>query len=100
MPASAMAAPCRRTWSRSSFPPTYVGWSQALPPTWSGTAFRCIRTTFSAMRCHRIRLGNERIYHWDFERGEGSFALDMPGAITIDDTAFVLALTVAGAGLA
>ncbi|MGI4801903.1 MAG: hypothetical protein ACRYF2_09195 [Janthinobacterium lividum] len=52
------------------------------------------------MRCHRIRLGNERIYHWDFERGEGSFALDMPGAITIDDTAFVLALTVAGAGLA
>lgn len=51
-------------------------------------------------RCHRIRLGNDRIYHWDFERGEESFALDVPGAITIDDTAFVLALTVAGAGLA
>jgi len=51
-------------------------------------------------RCHRIRLGNERIYHWDFERGQENIALDVPGTITIDDTSFVLALTVAGAGLA
>ena len=51
-------------------------------------------------RCHRIRLGNDRIYHWDFERGEEVFALDVPGAITIDDTSFVVSLTTAGAGLA
>lgn len=51
-------------------------------------------------RCHRIRLGNERIYHWDFERGEENIALDVPGTITIDDTSFVLALTIAAAGLA
>lgn len=43
---------------------------------------------------------NERIYHWDFERDEETFALDVPGAITIDDTSFVLSLTIAGAGLA
>lgn len=51
-------------------------------------------------RCHRIRLGNDRIYHWDFERGEETFALDVPGAITIDDTPFAVALAAAGAGLA
>lgn len=50
-------------------------------------------------RCHRIRLGNDRIYHWDFERGAETLALDVPGAITIDDTPFALSLTIAGAGL-
>jgi DNA-binding transcriptional LysR family regulator len=51
-------------------------------------------------RCHRIRLGNDRIYHWEFERGAETFALDVPGAITIDDTPLAVSLTIAGAGLA
>ena len=51
-------------------------------------------------RCHRIRLGNDHIYKWDFERGGETIALDVPGAITIDDTPFVIALATAGAGLA
>jgi DNA-binding transcriptional LysR family regulator len=51
-------------------------------------------------RCHRIRLGNDRIYHWDFERGEETLTLDVPGAITIDDTPFAVSLATAGAGLA
>jgi DNA-binding transcriptional LysR family regulator len=51
-------------------------------------------------RCHRIRLGNDRIYQWEFERGEEMIALDVPGAITIDDTPFVISLAIAGAGLA
>ncbi len=51
-------------------------------------------------RCHRIRLGDDRIYHWDFERDEEALAIDAPGAITIDDTGFLLSLTIAGAGLA
>ena len=51
-------------------------------------------------RCHRIRLGDDRIYRWDFERGGEALALDVPGAITIDDTPFVISLATAGAGLA
>ena len=51
-------------------------------------------------RCQRIRLGNDRIYHWEFERGEETLAIDVPGAITIDDTPFVVSLAAAGAGLA
>ncbi|MBX9933364.1 MAG: LysR family transcriptional regulator [Methylobacterium sp.] len=51
-------------------------------------------------RCHRIRLGNDRIYRWDFERDDEALALDVPGAITIDDTPFVISLAAAGAGLA
>jgi len=51
-------------------------------------------------RCHRIRLGNDRIYQWEFERGEETLALDVPGALTIDDTPLAVSLAVAGAGLA
>lgn len=53
-----------------------------------------------AHRCHRIRLGNDQIYHWEFERGDESLAVDVLGAITIDDTPFLISLTKAGAGLA
>lgn len=51
-------------------------------------------------RCHRIRLGNEHIYHWEFERGDDHLEIDVPGTITIDDTPFLVSLTKAGAGLA
>ena len=50
-------------------------------------------------RCHRIRLGNDRIYPWDFERDGEILAIDVPGPITIDDAPFVLALAIHGAGL-
>lgn len=53
-----------------------------------------------AHQCHRVRLGNDQIYRWEFERGDEHFALDVPGTITIDDTPFVLSLATAAAGLA
>jgi DNA-binding transcriptional LysR family regulator len=54
----------------------------------------------AAHRCLRIRLGNDRIYHWEFERDGEVLALDVPGALTLDDTQSMVALAVAGAGLA
>src|SRR3954454_8029744 len=32
-------------------------------------------------RCLRIRLGDDSLYHWEFERGGEEFALDVPGAL-------------------
>ena len=50
-----------------------------------------------AHRCLRIRLGDDSIYHWEFEKDGEDVAIDVPGAITIDETQFALAL-VAGRG--
>lgn len=51
-------------------------------------------------RCVRSRLGNESIYHWEFENAGNELAIDMPGAITLDETQFALALAARGAALA
>ncbi|USQ95380.1 LysR family transcriptional regulator [Caulobacter sp. RL271] len=51
-------------------------------------------------RCLRIRLGDDSIYHWEFERGEETLAVDVPGQVTIDDTAFAIDLVKGGAALA
>ncbi|NMN05147.1 MULTISPECIES: LysR family transcriptional regulator [unclassified Novosphingobium] len=50
-------------------------------------------------RCLRIRLGDDSIYHWEFEREGAVIAIDVPGAITVDQTAFALALVREGAAL-
>jgi len=54
----------------------------------------------TAHRCLRIRLGDESLYQWEFERAGEAIALDVPGAVTIDNTQFSLDLAVAGGGLA
>lgn len=51
-------------------------------------------------RCLRLRLGDDSIYHWEFEREGEAVAIDVPGAITLDETALALGLAEAGAGLA
>ncbi len=51
-------------------------------------------------RCLRVRLGDERIYLWEFERNDQTLEIDVPGAITIDNTAFALDLVQAGVALA
>ncbi len=50
-------------------------------------------------RCIRIRLGNDRIYDWEFERDGEEIAVPTPGAFTIDQTGMACALAVGGAGL-
>ncbi|WP_035883428.1 LysR family transcriptional regulator [Cupriavidus metallidurans] len=50
-------------------------------------------------RCLRIRLGNDRIYDWEFEEDGGKFDVTVPGTITLDETRIALSLVTAGAGL-
>lgn len=54
----------------------------------------------SQHRCLRIHLGDDSIYHWEFEKDGKEFAIDVPGAITLDQTHFALDLAAAGIALA
>ena len=56
-------------------------------------------TDLAAHRCLRIRLGNDRMYDWEFEQGSQQVAIAVPGAITIDETRTGVALARNGAGL-
>lgn len=50
-------------------------------------------------RCLRIKMGDERIYKWQFERGTESLELAVPGAVTNNDSETALALARNGTGL-
>lgn len=50
-------------------------------------------------RCLKIRLGNSRVYQWEFMKNGQKLEVDVPGAITIDETRVGIALASRGAGL-
>lgn len=50
-------------------------------------------------RCLRVRLGNARIYRWQFAKEGQQIEIDVPGAITIDETRIGMSLAINGAGL-
>jgi len=50
-------------------------------------------------RCLRFRLGDDRVYHWEFDRNGEQIAVDVPGPITLDDSSSILTLLLGGAGL-
>ena len=50
-------------------------------------------------RCLRIRLGDGRIYRWEFERDGEEVAVAVPGAVLLDETPVGVALLRGGAGL-
>jgi DNA-binding transcriptional LysR family regulator len=50
-------------------------------------------------RCIRIRIGDDSIYRWEFERGDEQLALSVPGALMVDDGRLGLAAARDGAGL-
>ena len=37
-------------------------------------------------RCVRIRLGNDQLYQWEFERGDETVAVATPGPLTVDES--------------
>jgi len=51
-------------------------------------------------RCLRVRLGNDRLYHWELETSGQEIALNVPGLITIDNGQFAMATCLHGAALA
>jgi DNA-binding transcriptional LysR family regulator len=50
-------------------------------------------------RCLRFRLGDDRVYHWEFDRDGEHIAVDVPGPLTLDDSTSILTLLLGSAGL-
>jgi DNA-binding transcriptional LysR family regulator len=50
-------------------------------------------------RCLRFRLGDDRVYRWEFDRDGEQIAVDVPGPLTLDDSPSILTLLLGGAGL-
>jgi DNA-binding transcriptional LysR family regulator len=47
----------------------------------------------------RIRIGDDRIYRWEFERGNDQIAIDVPGSLLIDQAQVALPTVKQGAAL-
>jgi DNA-binding transcriptional LysR family regulator len=45
-------------------------------------------------------MASGRIYHWEFERHGEILAIDVPGALTLDESGLMLQAALSGAGLA
>ena len=50
-------------------------------------------------RCVRIRLGNDQLYQWEFERGEERVAIAAPGPLTVDESHAAVAFGLKGVGI-
>ena len=61
--------------------PISAGSSSPHPPILSVSGRRSIPNDLRNHRGIRIRIGDESIYRWEFERGEEEIAIDVPGVI-------------------
>lgn len=52
-----------------------------------------------AHRCIRIRIGDDSIYRWEFERGDEQLSIAAPGSLIVDDGRLGLAAARDGVGL-
>lgn len=50
-------------------------------------------------RCLGVRLGDDRVYRWEFQGPDGEFDVAVPSRITADESATMISMAVAGAGL-
>lgn len=50
-------------------------------------------------RCVRIRLGNDQLYQWEFERGAHAVAIDVPGSVTVDNSHAAVDFGLSGVGI-
>ena len=50
-------------------------------------------------RCVRIRLGNDQIYQWEFERDGESVAVATPGQVTVDESHAAVRFGLGGVGI-
>ncbi|WP_312277456.1 LysR family transcriptional regulator [Kosakonia cowanii] len=48
----------------------------------------------------RQRLPGGKRYHWEYQQGETQFALDVPGSLTLNNSALMVEAAVAGLGIA
>lgn len=50
-------------------------------------------------RCVRIRLGNDELYQWEFERDDQTVAIATPGPLTVDASHASMGLGLSGVGI-
>jgi DNA-binding transcriptional LysR family regulator len=50
-------------------------------------------------RCVRIRLGNDQLYQWEFERGGEAIAIATPGPLTVDESHAAIGFGLSGVGI-
>jgi DNA-binding transcriptional LysR family regulator len=50
-------------------------------------------------RCVRIRLGNDQIYQWEFERNGEEIAIATPGPLTVDESHAAIGFGLSGVGV-
>lgn len=50
-------------------------------------------------RCIGVRLGDDRIYRWEFAGPDGEFAVPVASSVTVDDTRTMLTMALGGLGL-
>ena len=50
-------------------------------------------------RCIRIRLGDDTVYQWEFERGDEVINAETPGQATVNESGMLVSLGVQGAGI-
>jgi DNA-binding transcriptional LysR family regulator len=50
-------------------------------------------------RCVRIRLGNDQLYQWEFERGSETAEVDAPGSVTVDNSHAAVGFGINGVGI-
>lgn len=50
-------------------------------------------------RCIRIRLGNDQLYDWEFERGDEVVAVATPGPLTVDSSHPAMSFGLGGVGI-
>lgn len=51
-------------------------------------------------RCLRQRLPGGKRYHWEYQQGDTQFELDVPGSLTLNNSALMVEAAVAGLGIA
>lgn len=51
-------------------------------------------------RCLRQRLPGGKRYHWEYQQGDAQFALDVPGSLTLNNSALMVEAAAAGLGIA
>lgn len=51
-------------------------------------------------RCIRQRLPSGKRYRWEFSRGRQEVAIDVPGALSLDDSALMVDAAINGLGIA
>jgi DNA-binding transcriptional LysR family regulator len=50
-------------------------------------------------RCVGIRLGNDQLYRWEFERGDEAVAISTPGPLTVDESHAAIGFGLGGVGI-